>query len=226
MRYETIQKGIFIDRPNRFIAHVDVDGEVETVHVKNTGRCRELLQPGVEVWLDCPTSPKRKTKYDLVTVRKGDRLINMDSQAPNKVFAEFARSGGFAEGLTLLKPEQRWGNSRFDFYAEAGKRKMLIEVKGVTLEEGGVVRFPDAPTERGARHIHELIEAHKEGYECYIIFVVQMAQVSHLEPNDATDPAFAKVLREAEAAGVKVLAYDCHVTEDTLAIGGAVPVRL
>ena len=226
MRYVKVKKGIFIDRPNRFIAHVAVDGVVETVHVKNTGRCRELLQPGVEVWLDCPTNPNRKTKYDLVTVRKGERLINMDSQAPNKVFAEFARSGGFTEGLTLLKPEQRWGASRFDFYAEAGERKMLIEVKGVTLEEGGVVRFPDAPTERGARHIRELIAAREEGYECYIVFVVQMEHVSHLEPNDLTDPAFAKALREADKAGVKVLAYDCHVTEDTLAIGSAVPVRL
>lgn len=225
MRYGQMVKGKFLRRPNRFIAYVEIAGREEICHVKNTGRCRELLTPGAEVWCAVSDNPNRKTKYDLITVRKGDYLINMDSQAPNKAAQEWLEQGGFGKA-ELVRPEQKFGNSRFDFYLERGGKGMYLEVKGVTLEDGGVCRFPDAPTERGAKHLRELIAAKEAGFDAGVLFVIQMRPVKWLEPNDKTDPAFGKALREACAAGVKVLAVDCIVTEDTMEIGDFVEVRL
>ncbi len=226
MRYSNIHQAVFLRRPNRFIAHVELEG-VETVcHVKNTGRCRELLVPGAEVWLEQSGNPNRKTAYDLVTVRKGQRLINMDAQAPNRIFREWAERGGFLDNLTLLKPEFPFGASRLDFYAEAAGQRHLIEVKGVTLEEDGVARFPDAPTERGVRHLQELTRAVGEDYICHAIFIVQMAGTRYMEPNDATHPAFGEALRTAEQAGVQVLALGCRVTPEEVVVSRRVPVRL
>lgn len=226
MQYHSIKKGIFHARPNRFIAHVEVDGAMEVVHVKNTGRCRELLVPGVTVYLEEGRNPARKTKYDLIAVEKGDLLINMDAQAPNKVFQEWAEAGGFLPGLTLLRPETTWGSSRFDFYWEAGQRRGFVEIKGVTLEDGGHARFPDAPTERGVKHLEELIHCQQEGYEAAVCFVIQMAGMKDFAPNDVTHPDFGAVLRKAAASGVRVLAQECRVTPETLTMAGPVPVRL
>ena len=226
MQYHSIKKGIFYARPNRFIAHVEVEGTMEAVHVKNTGRCRELLVPGAAVYLEEGSNPARKTRYDLIAVEKGALLVNMDAQAPNKVFQEWAEEGGFLPGLTLLKPETTWGGSRFDFYWEAGERRGFVEVKGVTLEEGGHARFPDAPTERGVKHLEELIRCREEGYEAAVCFVLQMAGMKDFAPNDVTHPAFGAALRRAAAAGVQVLARECIVTPDSLAVAGPVAVRL
>lgn len=226
MQYYSIKKGIFHARPNRFIAHVEVDGAMEVVHVKNTGRCRELLVPGVTVYLEEGRNPARKTKYDLIAVEKGDLLINMDAQAPNKVFQEWAEAGGFLPGLTLLRPETTWGSSRFDFYWEAGERRGFVEIKGVTLEDGGHARFPDAPTERGVKHLEELIRCQQEGYEAAVCFVIQMAGMKDFAPNDVTHPDFGAVLRKAAASGVRVLAQECMVTPETLTMAGPVPIRL
>lgn len=226
MRYRKIVEGTFVDRPNRFIAHVEIGGNVETVHVKNTGRCRELLQPGAKVYLEESDNPARKTKYDLVKVWKGDRLINMDSQAPNKVVQEFIEQGKLFQKVTMIRPETTYGKSRFDFYVEAGDEKIFIEVKGVTLEEDGVVRFPDAPSERAVKHVEELVAAKKDGYQVYVLFVIQMDRVLYFTPNDATHRAFGDALRKAAAEGVKVLAYECLVTEDGLEISKEVEVRL
>lgn len=225
MRYGQMVKGKFLRRPNRFIAYVEIAGREEICHVKNTGRCRELLTPGAEVWCAVSDNPNRKTKYDLITVRKGDYLINMDSQAPNKAAQEWLEQGGFGKA-ELVRPEQKFGSSRFDFYLERGGKGMYLEVKGVTLEDGGVCRFPDAPTERGAKHLRELIAAKEAGFDAGVLFVIQMRPVKWLEPNDKTDPAFGKALREAYAARVQVLAVDCAVTEDTMEIGDFVEVRL
>lgn len=226
MQYHSIKKGIFHARPNRFIAHVEVDGAMEVVHVKNTGRCRELLVPGAVVYLEEGRNPARKTKYDLIAVEKGDLLVNMDAQAPNKVFQEWAEAGGFLPGLTLLRPETTWGSSRFDFYWEAGERRGFVEVKGVTLEDEGHARFPDAPTERGVKHLEELIRCQEEGYEAAVCFVIQMVGMKDFAPNDVTHPAFGVALRKAAAAGVKVLAQECMVTPETLTMAGPVTVRL
>ena len=226
MQYRNIAEGRFIDRPNRFIAHACIGGEEHTVHVKNTGRCRELLVPDARIWLEGSDDPKRKTAWDLVCVEKAGRLINMDAQAPNRVFGEWARAGGFLPGLTLLRPETVYGSSRFDFYAEAGGRRHFIEVKGVTLEQDGVARFPDAPTERGVKHLEELIRACGEGYESWICFVIQMTDVKWFEPNDTTHRAFGDTLRRAAGAGVHVLAVDCTVTPDSLSVRRPVEVRL
>lgn len=226
MKYQNIHRGQFLSRPNRFIAHVMLNGEPVVAHVKNTGRCRELLIPGAIVYLVESDHPNRKTKYDLVAVEKGEYLINMDSQAPNQVVKEWVESGGFLPNLTKVKPEYRHGDSRFDFYLEQGERRHLVEVKGVTLEEDGVVRFPDAPTERGVKHIEGLIAAREEGFETWICFVVQLSPVERLEPNDRTHPAFGDALRRASAAGVHVLAVECCVTPDTLTVSGQIPVRL
>lgn len=226
MQYHSIKKGIFHARPNRFIAHVEVDGAMEVVHVKNTGRCRELLVPGAVVYLEEGRNPARKTKYDLIAVEKGDLLVNMDAQAPNKVFQEWAQGGGFLPGLTLLRPETTWGSSRFDFYWEAGERRGFVEVKGVTLEDEGHARFPDAPTERGVKHLEELIRCQEEGYEAAVCFVIQMVGMKDFAPNDVTHPAFGVALRKAAAAGVKVLAQECMVTPETLTMAGPVTVRL
>lgn len=226
MRYQNIVLGHFIDRPNRFIAHVEIDGQVQTVHVKNTGRCRELLVPGATVYVQHSDDPSRKTAWDLIAVEKGQRLINMDAQAPNRVFGEWVQAGNFLPNLTLLRPETRYGASRFDFYLEADGKKHFVEVKGVTLEQDGIVRFPDAPTERGVKHLEELMRAQQEGYECWVCFVIQMSDVMHFEPNDATHPQFGEALRRTDKAGVHILALDCVVTAETLAIKGEIPVRL
>ena len=226
MQYRNIVPARFLARPNRFIAHVELGGAEETVHVKNTGRCRELLVPGRTIWLEEGATPNRKTKYDLIAVDKDGLLVNMDAQAPNKVFDEWARSGQFVPGLTLLRPETTWGKSRFDFYWEAGDRRGFVEVKGCTLEENGLCRFPDAPTERGVKHLHELTACLSEGYEAAVCFIIQMEGMRQFSPNDHTHPAFGQALREAHAAGVRVLALGCTVTPDSLTVTHTVPVAL
>ena len=226
MHYQNVREARFLDRPNRFIAHVELNGAVETVHVKNTGRCRELLVPGCTVYLEKGTNPNRKTAYDLIAVEKGTRLINMDAQAPNKVFAEWAAAGNFLPDVTAIRPEDAYGASRLDFCLETPEGLHLVEVKGVTLEEGGNARFPDAPTERGVRHIRELQQAAESGLDAVLFFVVQIKDIHSVTPNDATHPAFGEALREAAAHGVRVLAYDCDVMPDSLTIRSAVPVIL
>jgi sugar fermentation stimulation protein A len=226
MQYANIRPAVFISRPNRFIAKVEVDGQEETVHVKNTGRCKELLLPGRTVWLEEGSNPNRKTKYDLIAVDKDGLLVNMDAQAPNKVFAEWAMDGKFIPNLTLLRPETTWGSSRFDFYWEAGERKGFVEVKGCTLEENGFCRFPDAPTERGVKHLNELTACLSEGYEAAVCFIIQMDGMKEFSPNDATHPAFGDALRAAQAAGVQVLALGCAVEQDSLRITHHIPVAL
>ena len=225
MHYPNMVPGRFLARPNRFIAHVEIDGQLEIVHVKNTGRCRELLPVGAEIWCQRSANPKRTTKYDLITVRKGQRLINMDSQAPNIAAGEWLRAGGLGH-IEDLKAESFHGDSRFDFSFTKDGRQCFLEVKGVTLERDGVCAFPDAPTDRGAKHLRGLTQAVREGYGAYVLFVIQMADVKYLHPNDETDPAFGAALREAAAAGVTVLAMDCAVTEDTMALRLPVLVKL
>ena len=225
MKYANMTPGNFLSRPNRFIAHVEIHGLAEVVHVKNTGRCRELLPAGAEVWCQKSDNPNRKTKYDLITVRKGSRLINMDSQAPNLAAREWLEAGGLGE-IENLRAETKHGDSRFDFSFDKDGRHCFLEVKGVTLETEGICAFPDAPTERGAKHLRGLAEAAKEGYGAYVLFVIQMSDVKYLHPNDATDPEFGKALREAAANGVEVLAVDCEVTADEMAIRAFVPVVL
>ncbi len=226
MQYPNIHKGIFLKRPNRFIAQVELEGKTETVHVKNTGRCKELLLPGATVYLVRTDNPKRKTQFDLVAVEKGSLLVNMDSQAPNHVFEEYVRSGQFLPDLTLVKPEYVHGDSRFDFYLMQGRRQHLVEIKGVTLEEDGIARFPDAPTERGIKHIDGLIRSRDEGFEAWICFVVQMQKMKWVEPNDRTHPAFGGALRRAAEAGVHIMALECAVKPDQLEIVGKIPVKL
>ena len=231
MRYSDMVSGIFRARPNRFIAHVEIGGESHVCHVKNTGRCRELLVPGCRVWLVESDDPKRKTRYDLVAVEKerpdGILLVNMDSQAPNKVFGEWAGEGNFRPGLTLLRAETIWGNSRFDYYWEDGQgNRGFVEVKGVTLENDGVVRFPDAPTTRGVKHLEELMAAKAAGYEAAVCFVVQMEGMRWMEPNDATHPEFGEALRRASRAGVDIFALECRVEPDSLMACRPLPVTL
>lgn len=225
MKYSNMFPGVFLARPNRFIAHVKMDDQTEVVHVKNTGRCRELLPVGAEVWCQKSDNPSRKTKYDLITVKKAHRLINMDSQAPNLAAKEWLASGGLGE-IKNLRAETKHGDSRFDFSFIRDGKHCFLEVKGVTLENDGICAFPDAPTERGAKHLRGLAEAVKEGFGGYVLFVIQMADVKHLHPNDATDPEFGKALREAAANGVQVMAVDCDVTIDEMVIGNFVPVIL
>lgn len=226
MTYPSVLPATFVSRPNRFVAQVLVDGTPVSVHVKNTGRCRELLRPGVRVWLTPGTTPGRKTPYDLIAVEKGERLINMDAQAPNQVFGEWARAGHFLPDLTLLQPEHRYGDSRFDFYWETPTRKGFVEVKGVTLEEDGGVYFPDAPTQRGIKHLHGLTHCLSQGYEAAVCFVIQMAQADFFAPNTRTHPAFGEALRQAAQAGVQVMAYTCAVTPDSLTMDHPVPIHL
>ena len=226
MRYERVIHGRFLARPNRFIAHVEADGKLEVCHVKNTGRCRELLTPGASVYLAAAENPLRKTRYDLIAVEKGARLINMDAAAPNRVFAEWAAAGGLGTAPEELRPEVVFGDSRFDFRLLEAGRTRFVEVKGVTLEEGGEVRFPDAPTERGVKHLRGLRRAVEAGYGAAVFFVVQMEGVTCFRPNDATHPAFGAALREAAAQGVEVLAYDCRVTPEHMEIRAPVEVRL
>ncbi len=220
MKYQHTVCGRFIDRPNRFIAHVEVDGRIETVHVKNTGRCRELLLPDSEVILEVADNPARKTKYDLITVKKESLgWVNIDSQVPNSVVKEWLESGASVFGTPdRIRPEYTFGASRVDFYVECGERRILIEVKGCTLERERMGYFPDAPTERGVKHLRELAGAVKQGYECYIAFVIAMPEVKKVLPNEETDPKFAAALREAEAAGVKVLYLPCRVETDEITI--------
>lgn len=225
LRYANMVPGIFLSRPNRFIAHVEIGGQVQVVHVKNTGRCRELLVPGVRVWCQHSDNPARKTQYDLIAVQKGGRLINMDSQAPNAAAREWLAAGGLGE-IENLRAETIHGDSRFDFSFTLGGKPCFLEVKGVTLEYDGVCAFPDAPTERGAKHLRGLSEAARQGYGAYVLFVIQMADVAYLHPNDRTDPNFGKALREAAEQGVTILAVSCQVREDTMEISGFVPVHL
>ena len=224
MKYEFVKEGIFESRPNRFIAYVALEGERVVCHVKNTGRCRELLVPGATVYLARGSNPQRKTAWDLIAVKKGDRLINMDSQAPNAVVAE-AIPRLFPDAI-LVRAESIFGESRFDFYIETAERRIFLEVKGVTLEDEGVVRFPDAPTERGVKHLRELSRCVEAGYDAYVLFVIQMEGVSYLTPNDGTHQAFGDALREAAGQGVRVLAYDCVVSADEMRLGNPVEVRL
>ena len=225
MKYSNMVPGRFLARPNRFIAYVEIGGETQVVHVKNTGRCRELLPVGAQVWCQESDNPNRKTKYDLITVRKGARLINMDSQAPNIAAGEWLRSGGLGQ-IGNLKAEAFHGDSRFDFSFTKDGRQCFLEVKGVTLENDGVCAFPDAPTERGTKHLKGLTQLAREGYGAYVLFVIQMTDVKYLHPNDATDPAFGAALREAAAQGVQVLAMDCAVTESTMELRLPVLVKL
>ena len=226
MHYDRIQKAIFKDRPNRFIAHVLIDGKEETIHVKNTGRCAELLIPGCTVYVQKSDNPQRKTQWDLIAVEKNTRMINMDSQIPNYVVKEWLEKGNLFEKNAFIRPETTYGNSRFDIYIENNGRKAFIEVKGVTLEDNGVVRFPDAPSDRAVKHVEELIEAVKDGYEAFIFFVIQMKDVKYFTPNMDTHAAFGEALRKAASKGVKVLAYDCDVTSEDITIKDAVPVIL
>ena len=225
MHYENMVPGIFIARPNRFIAHVEIHGQTEVCHVKNTGRCRELLPQGARVWCQRSDNPNRKTQYDLITVKKGDRLINMDSHAPNIAAKEWLLSGGLGD-ISDLKPEYTHGDSRFDFSFLLEGRRCFLEVKGVTLEDDGVCAFPDAPTERGVKHLKGLTRATKEGFGAFVLFVIQMPDVKYLRPHDERDPAFGAALREAAENGVTVLAMDCGVTEDTRQLRLPVLVRV
>ena len=228
MQYAHVKEARFVSRPNRFVARVELDGGAETVHVKNTGRCRELLLPGSRVWLSRGDNPGRKTAWDLVAVEKetprGPLLINLDSQAPNAVFGEYARAGLFLPGTETVRAEVREGDSRLDFAITAAGTRHLIEVKGVTLEEDGHCLFPDAPTLRGAKHLRELARLAREGVCAHLVFVVQMAGMRDVAPNAAADPAFARALWEAREAGVRLHALSCAVTPDSLSIAGALPI--
>ena len=217
MHYSNMVPGIFLKRPNRFIAHIQIDGKEEICHVKNTGRCRELLPAGAGVWCQRADNPTRKTRFDLIAVQKGSRLINMDSQAPNAAAREWLLGGGLGK-IEDLRAETVHGDSRFDFSFYKDGKRCFLEVKGVTLEQGGICAFPDAPTERGVKHLQGLTQAAREGYGAYVLFVIQMAEVQYLQPNDATDPAFGKALREAAASGVQLLAMDCDITPDSMVI--------
>lgn len=226
MHYKNIVEGRFLERPNRFVARVKLEGRTETVHVKNTGRCRELLAPDAKVYLEKSGNPDRSTVYDLVAVEKAGRIVNMDSQAPNKAVEEWLRAGGLFPDVTLVRPETKYGNSRFDFYVETEREKIFIEVKGVTLEEDGVVRFPDAPSDRAVKHVGELVEAKRSGYRVFVLFLIQMEQVRYFTPNRRTHPEFAQALCQAAESGVEILAYDCKVTPDSMTINAPVQVIL
>jgi len=223
--YNNICEGVFISRPNRFIAEVEVGGKMERCHVKNTERCKELLIPNARVYVNRSDKPERATSYDLVAVWKGERLINMDSQAPNKVFLEYLQSGQYMDGITHIKAEATYGDSRFDFYIEAGKRKIFIEVKGVTLETENIAFFPDAPTERGVKHLQGLARCIDGGYEAHVVFIIQMNGIHHFSPNAATHPAFGATLSDVMKSGVKAMAFDCLVTPDSLTINNSVMVK-
>ena len=222
MKYSNWAEGTFLSRPNRFLAHVEYEGRTEICHVKNTGRCKELLLPGARVILHRPGTPGRKTEFDLIGVQKGDRLINMDSQAPNKIAGEWLQTLGFSK----IQPEKTFSRSRFDFYLEKGNKKIFAEVKGVTLEQEGLALFPDAPTERGVKHLQELIQCKNLGFEAWMIFIIQMKGICSFSPNERTHPEFAQTLREARERGVWLTALDCEVTEDTVTARRSVPIQL
>ncbi len=226
MRYDRVKEGVFLERPNRFVALVEVEGKVEVCHVKNTGRCKELLVPGAKVFLAESQNPQRKTKFDLVSVFKGDVLFNIDSQAPNKVFEEWLESSGYFENVTFVKPECFFKKSRFDFYFEYSGRKAFAEIKGVTLEHDGIFLFPDAPTERGVRHIEELMLAVEEGFDAFAVFVLKAKGAKVFSPNRENHPEFAEALKVANEKGVHIIALWCEVTENSLEIKDFVPVEL
>jgi len=226
MKYLNSYQGKFINRPNRFVANVEIDGQQHLCHVKNTGRCKELLLPGSTVYLEKNHNPNRKTTFDLIAVEKGTLLINIDSQAPNKAVFEWLKAGGLFPENLIIQPEIKYETSRLDFYIEHENRKGFIEVKGVTLEENRIAAFPDAPTLRGIRHIQHLMDIVQKGYEAYLIFVVQFKPVKYMIPNDITHPEFGETLRKAASNGVNVLAYDCIVTPDTMTLDESVPVKL
>ncbi len=226
MKYENVVKGIFLSRPNRFIAKVMVDSVEETVHVKNTGRCKELLTDKATVYLSRSSNPLRKTKYDLIAVKKGEKLINMDSQMPNDVAEEWLKAGNLFSQNAVIRREVTYKKSRFDFYVEDNGEKFFLEVKGVTLENDGVAMFPDAPTERGIKHINELSDAIADGYKCYILFVIQMQEVYLFKPNDVTHKAFGDALREAKEKGVEIIAVNCKTEKDFLEISERIEVQL
>lgn len=226
MKYQNIRKATFITRPNRFIAHILIDGKEEICHVKNTGRCKELLLPGVEIYVQEFDDVKRKTKYDLISVCKGQRLVNIDSQAPNKLFREWLERSPFFVENAVIWPEYKYGRSRFDFYIESGARKIMIEVKGVTLEDHGAAFFPDAPTERGVKHVQELQQAITNGMEAYLFFIIQMQGVRTVSPNWQTHPAFGEALLQAEKTGLKIMALDCELGEDWIEARDFVEVKL
>ncbi|MCL2318237.1 MAG: DNA/RNA nuclease SfsA [Methanomassiliicoccaceae archaeon] len=225
MKYQNILHGTFIERPNRFIAYVEIDGKKEKCHVKNTGRCKEILIPGAKVILSYSDNSERSTKYDLICVYKGGMLVNIDSQVPNKVIEESLRSIPGFEHVEDIQHEYTYGNSRIDIFAKSGRKKILMEVKGVTLEKEGVALFPDAPTERGLKHIRELESSLKEGYEAYVMFLIQMTGPKIFTPNYWMHEEFAKEVETAEAKGVKVLAYDCIVMEDSISLGKRIAVK-
>ncbi len=226
MHYSNIEKGIFLSRPNRFLAHVVVDGKEVVCHVKNTGRCKELLIPNCEVYVQHHDNPNRKTEYSLISVQKGNRLVNIDSQAPNIAVKEWLEHNQIIQQIRKIYPEKKYCNSRFDFYLEREERPAYVEVKGVTLGENGVVLFPDAPTERGIKHIYELCQCKKDGFDAYIIFVIQMQNVRYFTPNIKTHPAFGEALQHAKERGVNILAFDCKVTPDSMSISSRIPVHL
>jgi sugar fermentation stimulation protein A len=226
LKYKNIKPAKFISRPNRFVAHIEIDGKQEICHVKNTGRCRELLLPGAEIFVQEANNSNRKTKYDLIGVYKGERLINIDSQVPNKVFHEWAKSSNFFQEMKLIKPECRYKSSRMDFYIETGARKIFVEIKGVTLEDNGVVLFPDAPTERGIKHINHLCRCIDEGFEAYLFFIIQMKDVLYFTPNNKTHQAFGEALNNAGKYGVNIIALDCEVAADSIVARDFVEVRI
>lgn len=232
MIYEDIKKGIFHERPNRFIAMIEIDSKIEKCHVKNTGRCKELLVPGARVYVQEQDKPTRKTKYDLISVEKGNRIINIDSQVPNRLVYDWLAEGNYFKDIVNIQREKTYGNSKFDIYLETASektstnKKIFIEVKGVTLEDKDIVMFPDAPTTRGVKHIKELTNAIKEGYEAYVLFVIQMEDVIKFKPNDITHPEFGQALREAKDQGLHILAYDCQVKPDRIRIKDPVKIEL
>ncbi len=224
MTYLNIRKAKFISRPNRFIANIEINGKAEICHVKNTGRCKELLTENATIYVHESDNKKRSTKYDLISVYKGDRLINIDSQAPNKVIGEWLLYSGLFKNITCIKSECKYKNSRFDFFIETEEKKIFVEVKGVTLEDEGIVLFPDAPTERGVKHLNELMNCIDEGYEAYVLFVIQMRDVLYFTPNIKTHKAFGETLKLAYNKGVKILAVDCEVTEISITARNLVKV--
>lgn len=226
MKYSKIRTGKFIERPNRFIALVEIDGRTERCHVKNTGRCKEIFLPGTTVVLEEPDNPNRKTPFDVIAAYKGDRLINIDSQAPNKTFLEFLPSSGIISDIEEIRPEYTHGDSRFDVFVKYAKGEAFIEIKGVTLEKDGLTLFPDAPTERGLKHVRELMQCVDEGYDAYIVFVVQMKDVNGFTPNYEMHKEFGDAVKEASEKGVHVLAFDCDVTEDGMTIKDPVKIVL
>ncbi|MGI6012496.1 MAG: DNA/RNA nuclease SfsA [Ruminococcus sp.] len=226
MKYTAVTEGVFLSRPNRFIAHIEVNGAVEICHVKNTGRLKELLIPGAAVYLEKSQNPNRKTAYDLIAVKKGTRIINIDSQIPNRLAEEWLKDNPLFPGITCLRREKTYRQSRFDLYFEQGEKKSFMEVKGVTLDRNGTACFPDAPTQRGVKHIQELCQCLQDGYDAYLFFIIQLKGIRAFSPNRETHPAFADALIQAEKQGVKILAYDCIVTPDTVLIDQPVPAIL